>query len=274
MATVCAYSCKGSRRMNSRLPEEIKALDQWVCVKADEKIPRDARGYPASCSDPETWCSYGRANLSINGYVVSRFSDIGFVFNDNGIVGIDIDAGFENGLMTPLCADIMNACKSYTEVSRSGRGVHILVRGDIPFKGRNNRAGVEMYKAGRFFIMTGDVCVFPKIITNQEALDYIVETYFPDARESHDGRVSTKFYIPQWKAPEAGKMPLSPHYTPVGPGARNQSLTSLAGSMWNMGYSKDQIYRELTKANRQACRPPLADTEVRSICRSITIYRR
>lgn len=63
------------------------------------------------------------------------YNHLGFVFADNGLVGIDIDAGFEDGLMTPLCADIMKACHSYTEKSRSGRGVHILLRGDLPSRG-------------------------------------------------------------------------------------------------------------------------------------------
>ena len=255
-----------------RIPEEIQDLTQWVCAFNTSKTPMQSRCLKAASStDPSTWGTFEESILAVaDGY----YDHIGFVFKDNGIVGIDIDKGFEDGLMTPLCADIMNACRSYTEISKSGRGVHILLRGDLPFSGRNNRNGVEIYKSKRFFIMTGDVCVFPDIVTNQEAIDYVVEKYFPDVRIENNKAIAPKFYQPAWRRPEAGKVPVTPEYVPIGPGARNQSLTSLAGSMWNLGYTKGQIYRELLKANQKACRPPLPQSEVEGICRSITRYRR
>ena len=252
-------------------PKELKNLDQWVVAHKGEKRPVSAFGEYASSTDSTTWCSFESCDQVVNNW--HRADYLGFVFNNNGIVGIDIDKGFEDGLMTPLCADIMNACQSYTEVSRSGRGVHIFVKGDIPFSGRNNRNGVEMYKSGRFFIMTGDVLLFDTIIENQEALDYIVEKYFPDTRDEKTG-FSRKLYSPEWRAPENGRVPLRPEYTPLGPGERNDCLTSLAGSMWNIGYTSEDILAELRVANRTACSPPLDDGELRNIVRSISRYRR
>ena len=252
-------------------PKELKNLDQWVVAHKGEKRPVSAFGEYASSTDSTTWCSFESCDLVVNNW--HRADYLGFVFNDNGIVGIDIDKGFEDGLMTPLCADIMDACQSYTEVSRSGRGVHIFVKGDIPFGGRNNRNGVEMYKSGRFFIMTGDVLLFDTIIEKQSALDYIVEKYFPDTRDERTG-FSRKLYTPEWRAPENGRVPLRPEYTPLGPGERNDCLTSLAGSMWNIGYTSEDILAELRVANRTACSPPLDDGELRNIVRSISRYRR
>lgn len=255
-----------------RIPEEIQALDQWVCAYNTSKTPmRSTAREAASSTDPSTWGTFEQAVLSV---ADGNYDHIGFVFADNGIVGIDIDKGFEDGLMTPLCADIMSVCRSYTEVSRSGRGVHILLKGTLPFSGRNNRNGVEIYRTGRFFITTGDVCLFPQMIENQDAIDYVVQKYFPEVRVEKSRVITPRFYRPGWRKPEPGKVPVSPEYVPVGPGARNQSLTSLAGSMWTLGYSKAQIYKELLKANQKACRPPLPRTEVESICRSITRYRR
>jgi hypothetical protein len=252
-------------------PNELKDLEQWVVADRDEKRPLTTGGTFASSSDPFTWDSFVNADTVVNEWGQADY--LGFVFNNNGIVGIDIDKGFEDGLMTPLCADIMDACRSYTEVSRSGRGVHIFVKGDLPFSGRNNRNGVEMYKSGRFFIMTGDVLLFDTIIENQGALDYIVEKYFPDTRDEKTG-VSRKLYSPEWKAPEKGRVPLRPDYTPLGPGERNDCLTSLAGAMWNTGYTTDQILGELMVVNKRACSPPLPEGELKSIVRSISRYRR
>lgn len=57
-------------------------------------------------------------------------------------------------------------------------------------------------------------------------------------------------------------------------GGRNLSLTSLAGAMHNTGYSKQEIYKELCYVNQRACKPPLPDRELRTICESVTRYRR
>lgn len=254
----------------NKIPQDLKSLDQWVLAYNDRKQPYDVFGIPASVSDPRTWRDF----IHCAAIVEAGSADYtGFVFNDNGIVGIDIDAGFEDKIPTALCIDIMSACMSYTEVSRSGRGVHILVRGDIPFAGRNNRNGVEIYKTGRYFIMTGDVLIFDTIIDNQAALDYVVEKYFPETVTDRKG-MTRKLYTPTWKAPKNGKLQVRPDYSPLGPGERNDCLTSLAGAMWNTGYTKEQILSELRRANRKACRPALPDAELRGICRSISRYRR
>ena len=114
-----------------------------------------------------------------NGY--GNFSIVEDEPFDTNDIGIDIDDGYDEvGLISPLAADIIGKCKSYTEKSKSGRGFHILVKGDIPFKGKNNLAGVEIYKQSRFFIMTGDVLLYDKIVENQDAIDYIVQKYFPN----------------------------------------------------------------------------------------------
>ena len=102
------------------------------------------------------------------------YDGIGYVFNDDGLIGIDIDDGFADGLLHQLASDIISHCQSYTEKSRSGRGVHILLKGNLPFKGRNNRNGVEIYRSSRYFIMTGNVLLYSEIIENQEAVDDVI----------------------------------------------------------------------------------------------------
>ena len=109
----------------SRIPAELKNLKQWVCAWDSSKVPMKAfERKAASSTAPDTWGTFEQAQAAVED---GTYNHLGFVFADNGLVGIDIDAGFEDGLMTPLCADIMKACHSYTEKSRSGRGVHILL---------------------------------------------------------------------------------------------------------------------------------------------------
>lgn len=258
------------------IPEELKKLHQWVCVRADSKIPLNANtGEAASSVNPTTWSDFE----TVKSLVEQGYTDnIGFVFNDNNIVGVDIDVGYdEDGLMSVLGADIVGKCHSYTEKSRSGRGFHILLRGNLPFKGKNNLAGVEIYKAARYFIMTGDTLLYREIIENQEAIDYVVEKYFPETRDSSDNVVvgRDKIYAPRWEEPVVnGRVKLRPVYPRIPDGSRNICLTSLAGMLHNQGYSKSQIYEELLYANTVACDPPLDRNELRTICNSVTRYKR
>lgn len=256
------------------IPQEIQALNQWVCSCSDSKMPRKASHFaPASSTDPSTWSSF---EVAISAVADGRYDYIGFVFHDNGIVGIDIDDGYDTeGFLSPLAADIIGMCKSYTEKSKSGRGFHILLRGNLPFKGKNNRNGVEIYKTARYFIMTGDTLLYDAIIDNQEAIDYIIDKYFPEMRESESKGVAPKIYTPIWDKPMMdGRIKLRPVYPLIPDGCRNICLTSLAGMLHNQGYSPQAIYDELTYCNTVACEPMLPDGEVITIVNSVTRYKR
>lgn len=256
------------------IPQEIQSLNQWVCSRSDSKAPHRAYNFSlASSTDCSTWSSFKTAtNAVANG----NYDYIGFVFNDNGIVGVDIDDGFDTeGFLSPLAADIIGKCKSYTERSKSGRGFHVLLRGDLPFKGKNNRNGVEIYKTARYFIMTGDTLLYDAIIDNQEAIDYIVDKYFPEMRESENKAFNPKIYTPIWEKPMIdGRIKLRPVYPLIPDGCRNICLTSLAGMMHNQGYCPRAIYDELTYCNMVACEPMLPDGEVIAIVNSVTRYKR
>jgi hypothetical protein len=227
----------------------------------------------ASSTNSETWSPFSTALEAVEN---GNYDYCGFVFNDNGYVGIDIDVGYdEEGFISPLAADILGKCQSYTEKSRSGRGFHIILRGTLPFKGKNNLAGVEIYKAARYFIMTGDTLLYRTIEENQEAIDYVVERYFPETRQEKKGApIGSRIYTPIWEKPENNRIKLRPVYPRITPGSRNICLTSLAGMLHNLGYSKKQIYDELVYANTVACDPSLGRNELRSICNSVTRYKR
>lgn len=227
----------------------------------------------ASSVNPETWCDFETAQKAVSDGI---YDHIGFVFNNNGIVGIDIDCGFdEDGFLSKTSIDIMRACRSYTEKSRSGRGVHILLKGDLPFKGKNNGNGVEIYKSSRYFIVTGEKLIYDHIIENQEAIDYVVKKYFPEAEKENTGTgLTNRIYSPCYSKPEKGKISIQPTYPPIPQGMRNLSLTSLAGQLHNQGYKKQEIYKELLKANQAACKPPLPVGEIQTIVNSVTKYRR
>ena len=259
----------------AKLPKEIRELKQWVCAWNGSKIPMQASlRLSASSTNPQTWSDFETAQNAVEQCI---YNYVGFVFNDNGIVGIDIDKGYDDdGFLSPLACDIIGKCQSYTEKSKSGRGFHILVKGDIPFKGKNNLKGVEIYKQSRFFIMTGDTLVYENIVENQGAIDYILDKYFPETRATNaDKPITNKIYTPTWGKPTGdGKIRLKPIYNTIPDGTRNISLTSLAGQWHNIGYSSEEIYRELLYVNAIACVPPLDNNEILSIVNSVKRYRR
>lgn len=257
------------------IPQELRVLKQWVCANENSKVPMQANcDRPASSTNPATWASFEDAVWAVeNGY----YDYIGFVFNDNGIVGIDLDDAFCAFGMSPIARDITTrCCVTYAEYSKSGNGLHIFVKGDIPFKGKNNLAGVEIYKTARFFIMTGNAYNEPcSIVHDQRVLDYIIGKYFPETRDSKTTTVTPRIYNPEWDSPKGSKrVKIRPNYPVIPDGCRNICLTSLAGMMHSIGYTKGQIYRELQYANNTACRPPLLDGELRTICNSVTRYQR
>ena len=72
------------------------------------------------------------------------------------MVGVDLDdcREPESGFIDDGAQATIEQLNSYTEVSPSGRGVHILVTGELP-PGGNKTEGVEMYSQGRYFTVTG-----------------------------------------------------------------------------------------------------------------------
>ena len=257
------------------IPSEIQSLRQWVCSFPGSKLPMMSNSNdPASTANPDTWSTFQDAVQAVEHGI---YSDIGFVFANSDIVGIDLDDAFdEDGFLTELASDIIGQCKSYTEISRSGTGIHILIKGELPFGGRNNRNGVEIYKQGRYFIMTGNTLLYKDIEHNQEAIDYVLDKYFTVLRQENDTdsqEYEYRIYNPEWTKNE-GKIKLRPIYPRIPDGCRNICLTSLAGMMHNQGYTARQIYDELVYCNKVACEPMLYDRELQTIVRSVTRYKR
>jgi putative DNA primase/helicase len=138
---------------------ELRCLQRWVCwrlVKRENakptKVPFNARtGKLASVTNPDDWCDFETAvAASIN------YSGIGFCFfKQDGFCGIDLDVKPGEQLSAEQIK-IYQAFNSYSELSPSGRGLHIIVKAKLPGKGRR-RDDVEIYDDSRFFTMTGNV---------------------------------------------------------------------------------------------------------------------
>ena len=116
----------------SNIPAELNELKQWVLWDKGKR-PLQPNGIPASVSNPSTWCSFEAAVAAYRNRKITHrpFLGIGFVFTDDDpYSGIDLDKVIdENGVISPEAQAIIDEMDSYTEVSQSGRGIHIIVRG-------------------------------------------------------------------------------------------------------------------------------------------------
>lgn len=148
------------------IPVELTELRQWVVAGAD-KIPVDAKtGRPASVTDPLTWSSYEEAFAAWSRY--PHIQHAGFVLTDNDPYAfIDLDEP-QNAEQLERHKKVYELFPSYAELSQSGKGIHIIVRGRVPHGAKRDR--VELYSSARYMIMTGSTLRDIPIVDCQELL--------------------------------------------------------------------------------------------------------
>ena len=180
------------------IPQELKALPNWVCWKAEKsershsgisKKPVNPRtGGFAMSNNPQTWADFDTACRA-----AAAYSGIGFMFGGSGYFGVDIDdmpgelEKFRSGDSDNIISEFVNTLQSYTEYSQSKTGIHIICKGRLPKGGRKKVhafGGFEMYDTGRFFVMTGDYCSEYMDITDcTESIKPLHAKYIGSGRE-------------------------------------------------------------------------------------------
>jgi putative DNA primase/helicase len=124
------------------------------------KLPINPRsGGLAATTRAKTWSSFADAYAAAQKWSITG---IGFVFSESDpYAGVDIDncRNPETGQVADWAWRIIRALDSYTEVSPSGTGVHIILRGNLPTRQGNQAAfhggKVEMFSRDRYFTFTG-----------------------------------------------------------------------------------------------------------------------
>ena len=141
------------------IPEELKARPQWVVWKAVgerlEKIPYSAKsGRKASTTDLLSWSSFEEANEALGSG--QNYSGLGFVFSSGDpFAGIDLDGCVDpqTGEVAAWAMEIVRYFDSYTELSVTGTGIHVIVKGlEVPNRRKDE---LEVYSSKRFFTVTG-----------------------------------------------------------------------------------------------------------------------
>lgn len=150
------------------VPGELKNINNWVLYKAEKtgdrvsKPPYQVNGRLADPTNRNHWASYEKV---LEVYKKSdEFAGIGFVFEEAaGYVGIDMDDVIdEDGTLNEEAGRLIEGLNSYTEISPSGKGIHIIVRtnGQAIVSGKAKPysfKSLEMYANKHYFTITGDV---------------------------------------------------------------------------------------------------------------------
>ena len=158
--------------MFENIPQELRNYNSWVLWALEDsetgrptKVPYSPSGYHAKSTDPNTWTTFDNA-VNLARSRSDKWAGIGFVLSANDpFAFIDLDEP-KNPDGSPVSDEeykirmdrqhmVYNEFNSYAELSPSGKGLHIIVKGSIP-SGRK-RSSVEIYSDMRFMTMTGNV---------------------------------------------------------------------------------------------------------------------
>ncbi len=131
-------------------------------TKIPYQVERDDKGrdQKAKAGEPSTWDTF---RAVADACTAGRFAGPGYEFHaGEGFFGIDLDGvrDPQTGKLTPLAAAVVALADTYTEPSPSGRGVHIIGRGELPRpeipedRQGKKQGPYELYAGGRFFTMT------------------------------------------------------------------------------------------------------------------------
>lgn len=177
--------------IQANIPDLLKDTPQWVLWKWEQKgaerkkPPFTPDRRRASIIDPETWSSYEQVVKAFS-HSHNLYDGVGFVLT-TGLVVIDLDHCIKrlNGerRITKQARQIYDIAGSYSEISPSGNGLHIFLKGQIPQSGKRTK-GIEIYQSQRYITITGEKAGEAKTIReDQRAIDKIYSLVSPPQEE-------------------------------------------------------------------------------------------
>ena len=161
------------------LPQELRDLPQWICWRYEDigakkltKVPYNVKtGKRANITDINDCASFEEV---FNTYNLEGYDGIGFAFFEHDpYTFIDLDDTEGDNAAYERQINIFKEFDSYSEISPSGKGLHIIVKGKVP-AGRR-RSFIEIYSSQRYATMTGNVHNIKPIVERQEMLTRLWE---------------------------------------------------------------------------------------------------
>jgi len=181
------------------IPDELKKFRQFVCWSYElrggkqTKVPINPKtGGSASVDDSSTW---GDCRTAVRSYKeIDDCEGIGFVLTeDDPFTFIDLDdiVDPETGDFAQWAVDLIIRFDSYTELSPSETGVHILVKGKLPPEGRR-KGQIEMYDDNRYMTFSGLVVLDKSIKKKPKTLKKFHQEIFGKKKTSPSSKATPK----------------------------------------------------------------------------------
>ncbi len=160
------------------IPDELRALNQWVCTKANKNL-FSTNGIQAATDRPSSWNSFDACVAAIG---TNDFVSIGLVLTKaDPYFIIDLDKTSSEPKRGPVHRAIHDDFATFSEISMSGDGCHIVGKGSLNdidgFK--NVEWGVECYSSGRYIVFTGNIYSDKPIAERQSLLDKLRASFRP-----------------------------------------------------------------------------------------------
>ena len=224
------------------VPTFLRGFHNWVNWKLQDskKVPLNPNDEgKASPTDPKTWSTFDQAKKR---YTESKngICGIGFEFTNSPCTGIDLDKCRDpkTGVIDQWAMDIVNAFRSYTEISPSGTGLHIFVLGKLPIgSSRRRKDNIEIYDSDRYFTVTGNLLPgHPEIKDCQDKLTNFYHKVFPEEIQPKDQRSIPPQHVTEQK-PSALTAPRS----------LNEELFGQSGNS-PLAMSDDEVIKKASEA--------------------------
>ena len=202
-----------------QLPKQLEALRDrkiWLCYPLiwNEKKHSGVGGYDkppinpytlynASSDDPRSLATYDEAAAQVgktahvrvkgvDGLLDVEIAGVGIAFSGTGVFGLDLDNVVDRGrrVMTREAGEIMQKLDSYTEVSPSGTGLHVIALGELPKDIKKlakpkkdifgtDKAEYQLFDSG-YMTVSGDVVGDYQVSERTEQVAEVYEKYFKE----------------------------------------------------------------------------------------------
>jgi hypothetical protein len=268
------------------IPIELRQIPQWVGWKsgrarADGKRPKlpinPRNGRTAKSDDPATWGDFAAALAAVERFALEG---VGFMFAEGGeYTGIDFDNCIVGGVIVPQVEGVLGVLDSYAEISPSGEGIKVWVKGTKPTGAGCRCAGVlgckqvEIYDKGRFFTVTGRhwAGTPATVEARQAALDDLCRELWPEPTGAAKGGELCQVVIaPNTVSQLAGSMEamercwrciLKMRPSVDGDGGHN-ALLAAACTCFRFALNEAQAREILARFNIERCIPPWPEADL------------
>ena len=162
----------------SNIPRELRDRPQWCYTLPSDpdpkkrKAPRKAGNALADATNPKDWMDFDTAARWAN-HVGGRVGYCISADDPYACIDLDVKPGTTSQQQANLQA-IVDDFASYSELSQSGLGMHIWVRGKTGSGRKDRFDGVEVYSQERFIICTGNAYRNIPIARRQDLLARLV----------------------------------------------------------------------------------------------------